>query len=58
MSQWCPPGQWLCPICFECNPKEKLHVKADGTVEDVCIECADMEDYIARNEKPSGIQIL
>lgn len=41
----CPDGLVPCCLCFERVPVEELHVLADGSREDVCQRCAELERF-------------
>jgi hypothetical protein len=61
MTQWCKPGQTMCCLCFDCFDVNQLHQDSStGIIENVCIECWDMEMYIERNrnEDASGLNAL
>ena len=41
----CPDGKVMCQLCFERFWPAQLHVTADGQREDVCEDCAELENH-------------
>lgn len=39
----CPDGKVMCCLCFDRFEVAGLHITEDGTPEDVCKGCAEME---------------
>lgn len=44
----CPDNKVMCCICFERFDMDNLHQLKDGSLEDVCIECASKEEMQRR----------
>lgn len=44
MSQWCPPDQTLCCICFACRSEDELYVDSAGQRWDVCAVGVGIDD--------------
>lgn len=42
----CPDGKVMCCLCFERVEKIALHADEDGSLEDVCQKCAEIESSI------------
>jgi hypothetical protein len=41
----------FCCLCFKTLTVEECHVGADGVKEDICVECAEMEEKVMAEKR-------